>query len=68
MLAPYVNEFRFLHGGTIFTLPDDVAPGLDRARAEAASLAYEIGILGRVAETPAAPVAPGAEAGLRTAA
>jgi len=61
-------EAPFLHGGTIFTLPDDVAPGLDRARAEAASLAYEIGILGRVAETPAAPVAPGAEVGLRTAA
>lgn len=40
-------EAPFLHGGTIFTLDEDHAPGLDRARAEAASLAYEIGILGR---------------------
>ena len=39
-------EAPFLHGGTLFTLPDDIAPGLDRARAEAATLAYEVGILG----------------------
>ncbi|MAU98547.1 MAG: chromosome partitioning protein ParA [Fulvimarina sp.] len=39
-------EAPFLLGGTIFTLEEEVAPGLDRARAEAASLAYEIGILG----------------------
>ena len=39
-------EAPFLYGGTIFTLDEDQAPGLDRARAEAASLAYEIGILG----------------------
>ena len=43
-------EAPFLTGGTIFTMQDDAAPGLDRARAEAASLAYEIGILGRTAE------------------
>ncbi|MEX6505415.1 chromosome partitioning protein ParA [Jiella sp. M17.18] len=50
-------EAPFLHGGTIFTLADDVAPGLDRARAEAATLAYEIGILGRraAAERPVLP-------------
>ncbi|KQT66197.1 MULTISPECIES: hypothetical protein [unclassified Aureimonas] len=40
-------EAPFLHGGTIFNLADEIAPGLDRARAEAATLAYEIGILGR---------------------
>lgn len=45
-------EAPFLHGGTIFTLTDEVAPGLDRARAEAATLAYEIGILGRSAGAP----------------
>lgn len=39
-------EAPFLHGGTIFNLSDAIAPGLDRARAEAASLAFEIGILG----------------------
>lgn len=39
-------EAPFLHGGTIFTLSDAQAPGLDRARAEAAALAYEVGILG----------------------
>ncbi|ORE97628.1 chromosome partitioning protein ParA [Aurantimonas sp. 22II-16-19i] len=39
-------EAPFLFGGTIFTLEEEIAPGLDRARAEAASLAYEIGILG----------------------
>ena len=39
-------EAPFLHGGTIFSLSDDIAPGLDRARAEAATLAYESGILG----------------------
>ncbi|NDW06846.1 chromosome partitioning protein ParA [Jiella pacifica] len=39
-------EAPFLSGGTIFTLDEEQAPGLDRARAEAASLAYEIGILG----------------------
>ena len=39
-------EAPFLHGGTIFSLSDEIAPGLDRARAEAATLAYETGILG----------------------
>lgn len=39
-------EAPFLLGGTIFTLRDAEAPGLDRARAEAATLAYEAGILG----------------------
>ncbi len=47
----------FLFGGTIFTLEDEVAPGLGRARAEAASLAYEIGILGARQEK-AAPASP----------
>ena len=42
-------EAPFLHGGTIFSLSDEIAPGLDRARAEAASLAYETGILGAAA-------------------
>ncbi|WP_102958677.1 chromosome partitioning protein ParA [Mangrovicella endophytica] len=42
-------EAPFVHGGTIFSLTDEVAPGLDRARAEAATLAYEVGILGRIA-------------------
>lgn len=42
-------EAPFLHGGTIFTLTDEIAPSLDRARAEAATLAYEVGILGHVA-------------------
>jgi chromosome partitioning protein len=42
-------EAPFLHGGTIFSLSDAIAPGLDRARAEAATLAYEVGILGSVA-------------------
>jgi chromosome partitioning protein len=42
-------EAPFLHGGTIFTLDERVAPGLDRARAEAAMLAYEVGLLGREA-------------------
>lgn len=49
-------EAPFLHGGTIFTLDDALAPGLDRARAEAAVLAYEAGLLGRglaTQETPA---------------
>ena len=44
-------EAPFLHGGTIFTLPDSCAPNLDRARAEAASLASEAGILGGMAST-----------------
>lgn len=50
-------EAPFLHGGTIFNLAEDVAPGLDRARAEAATLAYEIGILGRdnQADRPSVP-------------
>lgn len=39
-------EAPFAQGGTIFTLEDEAAPGLDRARAEAASLAFEIGLLG----------------------
>ncbi|WP_294643880.1 chromosome partitioning protein ParA [uncultured Aureimonas sp.] len=39
-------EAPFLHGGTLFTLGEDVAPGIERARAEAATIAYEIGILG----------------------
>ena len=39
-------EAPFMQGGTIFTLQDEAAPGLDRARAEAASLAFEVGILG----------------------
>ncbi|MCQ8780828.1 chromosome partitioning protein ParA [Mangrovibrevibacter kandeliae] len=39
-------EAPFLHGGTIFTLADEIAPGLDRARAEAASFAFEVGVLG----------------------
>ncbi|MBO0903781.1 chromosome partitioning protein ParA [Jiella sonneratiae] len=48
-------EAPFLFGGTIFTLEEEVAPGLDRARAEAASLAFAIGILGpRAADRPAA--------------
>ncbi len=49
-------EAPFLLGGTIFTLEYEMAPGLDRARAEAASLAYEIGILGRRVESRTAPV------------
>lgn len=49
-------EAPFLHGGTIFSLSDDIAPGLDRARAEAATLAYESGILGGSA-TKVAPEA-----------
>ena len=48
-------EAPFLFGGTIFTLSDDAAPGLDRARAEAASVAYEIGILGARDQKKAAP-------------
>ncbi|MER0237846.1 chromosome partitioning protein ParA [Fulvimarina sp. MAC8] len=43
MRAAY--EAPFLSGGTLFTLDDAEAPGLDRARAEAAMLAYEVGIL-----------------------
>ncbi|MBB3999014.1 chromosome partitioning protein ParA [Aureimonas pseudogalii] len=39
-------EAPFLHGGTLFNLADDLVPGIDRARVEAATLAYEIGILG----------------------
>ncbi|MFD2236416.1 chromosome partitioning protein ParA [Aureimonas populi] len=46
-------EAPFLHGGTIFSLPEDAAPGLDRARAEAATLAYEVGILGAAREDEA---------------
>ncbi|KQT45297.1 chromosome partitioning protein ParA [Aureimonas sp. Leaf454] len=50
-------EAPFLHGGTIFNLTDEIAPGLDRARAEAATLAYEIGILGRgMTENQAQPM------------
>ena len=41
-------EAPFLHGGTLFNLADDLVPGIDRARVEAATLAYEIGILGHV--------------------
>ncbi|MCW4114930.1 chromosome partitioning protein ParA [Aurantimonas sp. MSK8Z-1] len=41
-------EAPFIHGGTIFTLEDIKAPGLDRSRAEAACFAYEVGILGRI--------------------
>ncbi len=40
-------EAPFLQGGTLFTMADEIAPGLDRARAEAATLAYEVGLLGR---------------------
>lgn len=40
-------EAPFLAGGTLFTVSEDLAPGLDRARAEAATLAYEVGLLGR---------------------
>ena len=47
LLLRTAYEAPFLHGGTIFTLDDAAAPSLDRARAEAASLAYEAGILGR---------------------
>ncbi|EAU42602.1 ParA-like protein [Fulvimarina pelagi HTCC2506] len=43
MRAAY--EAPFLSGGTLFTLEDAEAPSLDRARAEAAMLAYEVGIL-----------------------
>lgn len=43
-------EAPFLNGGTLFTIEDAIAPGLDRARAEAAMLAYEVGILGEAAE------------------
>lgn len=50
-------EAPFLHGGTIFTLDEKVAPGLDRARAEAASLAYAVGILGSAVEDEAEPLA-----------
>lgn len=50
-------EAPFLHGGTLFTLAEEIAPGLDRARAEAATLAYEIGILGQETRA-AAPVRP----------
>ena len=49
-------EAPFLLGGTIFTLDDAMAPGLDRARAEAASLAYEIGLLGRRTQARPAPI------------
>ncbi|MBP0616221.1 chromosome partitioning protein ParA [Jiella mangrovi] len=59
-------EAPFLFGGTIFTMEEDVAPGLDRARAEAASLAYEIGILGQKANE--ARPAPGQRAAIREAA
>ncbi|MDY8110435.1 chromosome partitioning protein ParA [Fulvimarina sp. 2208YS6-2-32] len=38
-------EAPFLNGGSLFSLDDDEAPGLDRARAEAAMLAYEVGLL-----------------------
>ncbi|WP_182084994.1 chromosome partitioning protein ParA [Aureimonas sp. ME7] len=44
-------EAPFLHGGTLFTLTDDGAPGLERARAEAVSIAYELGVLGYVQPT-----------------
>ena len=47
-------EAPFLHGGTIFSLSNEIAPGLDRARAEAATLAYETGILGGAAGKEAA--------------
>ncbi|MCE7030831.1 chromosome partitioning protein ParA [Jiella avicenniae] len=50
-------EAPFLFGGTIFTLDEEQAPSLDRARAEAASLAYEIGILGK-REGRAGPAKP----------
>jgi len=48
-------EAPFLFGGTIFTLDEEAAPGLDRARAEAASLAYAIGILGKIETRKPAP-------------
>ncbi|RFC66179.1 chromosome partitioning protein ParA [Fulvimarina endophytica] len=38
-------EAPFLTGGTLFGLDEADAPGLDRARAEAATLAYAVGLL-----------------------
>ena len=49
MVLRAAYEAPFLHGGTIFSLDDEIAPGLDRARAEAATIAYECGILGDAA-------------------
>lgn len=49
MVLRAAYEAPFLHGGTLFSLADEVAPGLDRARAEAATIAYECGILGDAA-------------------
>ncbi|WP_224000073.1 chromosome partitioning protein ParA [Aureimonas sp. SA4125] len=49
MVLRAAYEAPFLHGGTLFSLADEIAPGLDRARAEAATIAYECGILGNVA-------------------
>ena len=49
-------EAPFLHGGTIFNLSEELAPGLDRARAEAATLAYEVGLLGRTTAAEEAPL------------
>ncbi|MBB4004926.1 chromosome partitioning protein ParA [Aurantimonas endophytica] len=45
----------FVHGGTIFTLDDTVVAGLDHARAEAASFAHAVGILGAAVESKPAP-------------
>lgn len=39
-------EAPFYHGGTLFTLGEEHVSGLDRARAEAAQLAHEVGLLG----------------------
>ncbi|GGD26635.1 chromosome partitioning protein ParA [Aureimonas glaciei] len=49
MVLRAAYEAPFLHGGTLFSLADEIAPGLDRARAEAATIAYECGILGDTA-------------------
>ncbi len=50
-------EAPFLIGGTVHTLGDDEAPGLDRARVEAENLLYELDLYGlrRPAPTLSAP-------------
>ncbi|HEX2018717.1 MAG TPA: chromosome partitioning protein ParA [Aurantimonas sp.] len=54
------HEAPFVHGGTIFTLDDTAAPGLDRARVEAASFAHAVGIFGGAAvESDPVPVIDG---------
>ena len=45
----------FVHGGTIFTLDETAVAGLDHARAEAASFAHAVGMLGGAAVSIPAP-------------